>query len=121
MEDATGLGMRFLIKLTLLAIIGLAILPAVVPADYRDEAHASGDTTAPSAMQLLLSAGQFVHDIGGICERQPAFCDTAKHLAVYTGTKAREGAHIVYGMWKGEADATGGDQADTAATDTSAG
>lgn len=111
--------MRFLFKLTLLAIIGLALLPSFVPEKYRS-AEASEAVQAPSFMEVALSAGMFIRDIGTICERQPAFCETSKELAVYTGVKAQEGFNIAYGMFSGEARPTATDLADATPGQTTA-
>lgn len=100
--------MRFILKMIFLAVIALAILPSVVPASYKQDAAAdTGAAEAPSAMQLMVSAGQLIRDVGSLCDRQPELCETGKELAVYTGVKAREGFDIAYAMIQGDENQAG--------------
>ena len=91
--------MRFLFKMFVFGFIGLAVLPAFAPEEYRRDSDAQ-DNGAPSALDLASVVGQAAYDMRGICNRQPGVCETGEELIAFTGTKAREGLGIAYAMFR---------------------
>ncbi|GAB4361124.1 MAG: hypothetical protein Kow0026_24020 [Oricola sp.] len=93
--------MRFVFKLVVLAIIGLAVLPAFAPERYRLAATgAEDDPQAPSPYRLVAVIGQAASDLGNICTRQPGVCETGSELVSFVAAKAREGLEIAYAMFR---------------------
>lgn len=93
--------MRFIFKLIVLGFIGLAVFPAFAPEQYRQAAAGADDESqAPSPFQLVAVISQAVTDLGNICTRQPAMCETGSEFISYAGSQAREGLEIAYAMFR---------------------
>lgn len=94
--------MRFLFRMFILGFIGLAVLPAFVPAAYRDAAadRSPDAAPAPSPFKVAAVVGEAVSDIRGICDRRPDVCETGGELFSYAGSRAREGLVIAYSVFR---------------------
>ena len=94
--------MRFLLKMFVLGFIGLAILPAFAPSEYRDaSANVQGDEIpTPSPYDIASLVGRAAADMRGLCDRQPEVCSTGGDLVSYAGSRAREGLDIAYAMFR---------------------
>jgi len=108
--------MRFLFKLIVLGFIGLALLPALAPEQYRQAAAgAEEETETPSPLQLMFALRQAAADLGNICTRQPGMCETGAELVSYAGSKAREGLEIAYAIFRHGHPSMGDDAQETPA------
>lgn len=93
--------MRFLIKLIVIGFVALAVLPAFAPEKYREGADTGkGEAQVPSPFQLMALVSQAASDLGNICTRQPAMCETGSEVIGYAGSKARQGLEIAYAMFR---------------------
>ena len=92
--------MRFMIRLFVFGFIALAVLPAVAPAEYRSLAADTDNPDTPTVAAFASALGQMAVDLGDICDRQPAMCDTGRDFITYAGEKAREGLVIAYAMFR---------------------
>jgi hypothetical protein len=94
--------MRFLLKMFVLGFIGLAILPAFAPSEYRDASASiqSDSAPTPSPYDIASLVGQAAADIRGLCDRQPEVCRTGGDLVSYASSRAREGLDIAYAMFR---------------------
>ena len=63
--------------------------------------------SAPSVnpIQAFFAAKEAVDDFTGICERKPEVCEVGKAAMQTIGSRAREGARIVYKMLDEDGDA----------------
>jgi len=93
--------MRLLLKLIVLGFIGLAILPAFAPEQYRQASgDAADDPETPSAFQFMAVISQAATDLGNICTRQPGMCESGSALIGHAASRAREGLEIAYAMFR---------------------
>jgi hypothetical protein len=101
--EGIGNTMRFLVKLFVLGFIGLAVLPAFAPEEYRASASVEKPDAreAPSPFEVTTFVWQAMSDIRDICERQASMCETGRDVIAYAGSRAREGFVIAYAMLRG--------------------
>ncbi len=113
--------MRFLLKLFILGFIGLAVLPAFAPEEYRQAAAETADgQQAPSALELTSLVGRAAADFRGICDRQPGVCESGMELMSYAGGRAREGLVIAYAMFRHGHPSMAAEKPRVASTETAA-
>lgn len=85
---------RFAIKLTFWGFLGLMALPSLVPApETGAEASASADM-AETTVHAARFAGAMADEVGSVCSRQPALCDSGRALADAALARAHQGLVI---------------------------
>lgn len=93
-------GMRFLLKMFILGFVGLMLLPAFAPQEYRLAPTDSDMEGTPSAFEMAAMVGQVAADMRDICIRHPDICETGGDFLSYAGSKAREGIVVAYAMFR---------------------
>ena len=83
--------MSFLIRMAFWFSLVLLVLPL-------DPATGNGTADPVGPVQAFFAARAAVDDVAGICERQPAVCETGKAAMHTIGVRAREGMRIAYEM-----------------------
>ncbi|MBX3581277.1 MAG: DUF5330 domain-containing protein [Rhizobiaceae bacterium] len=81
--------MGFLIRMTFWFSLVLLVLPL---------GPASESAPSVNPIQAFFAAKEAVDDFTGICERKPEVCEVGKAAMQTIGSRAREGARIVYEM-----------------------
>lgn len=91
---------RFAIKMTFWGFLGLIALPSLVPGETpatetsRPETGANLETTVHAARV----AGAVAQEVGSICSRQPALCESGRALADAAIARAQEGLVVASGL-----------------------
>ena len=91
---------RFAIKATVWGFLGLMALPSLVPAD-RPEAEAAAAPAAGSmetSVHAARLAGAVAEEVGSVCSRQPALCESGRALADAAVARAHQGLIIASGL-----------------------
>lgn len=81
--------MGFLIRMAFWFSLVLLVLPL---------GPASDGASSVNPIQAFFAAKEAVDDVTGICERKPEVCEVGKAAMQTIGSRAREGARIVYKM-----------------------
>lgn len=90
---------RFAFKMTVWGFLGLMILPSLVPADEAGTiAAADAGTNAQTSIHAARFAGAVAEDMGSLCTRQPALCESGRALADAALARAHQGLVIAAGF-----------------------
>lgn len=92
--------MRFLLKIVMFGFVGLMLLPAFAPSEYRAPGEDADAPPVPSPLEFAAMIGSAAADLRNICTRQPDICETGGEFVSYAGSKAREGLVIAYAMFR---------------------
>jgi len=90
-EQTVGSDMFFLLRTAFWLTLVLVLLPL---GSGREQAQTAEEKLDP--VSAYLAAQATVSDIGGFCQRNPEACETGNDALAAIGSRAREGARIVY-------------------------
>ena len=109
---------RFAIKATVWGFLGLMALPSLMPADLPEADTAAAAVASPmqTTAHARRLAGAMAEDVGSICSRQPALCESGRALADAAIARAHQGLIIASGLFASAraSEDAGGVQADGA-------
>ena len=107
---------RFAIKATVWGFLGLMALPSLVPADLPEAGTAAAASPMQTTAHARRLAGAMAEDVGSICSRQPALCESGRALADAAIARAHQGLIIASGLFASAraSEDAGGVQADGA-------
>ena len=107
---------RFAIKATVWGFLGLMALPSLVPADLPEADTAAAASPMQTTAHARRLAGAMAEDVGSICSRQPALCESGRALADAAVARAHQGLIIASGLFASAraSEDAGGVQADGA-------
>ncbi|MCR9120694.1 MAG: DUF5330 domain-containing protein [Phyllobacteriaceae bacterium] len=105
---------RFAFKMTVWGFLGLMALPSFFPAEPAAEPVAQlSDIDVDTPIHAARFAGAVAEDVGSVCTRQPALCESGRALADAALARAHQGLVIATGLIEraqsGEADGPGRD------------
>lgn len=90
---------RFAFKMTVWGFLGLMILPSLVPAEQAGTtAAADTEIGAQTSIHAARFAGAVAEDMGSVCMRQPALCESGRALANAALARAHQGLVIAAGF-----------------------
>jgi hypothetical protein len=112
-EQTMGSDMFFLLRTAFWLTLVLVLIPL-----GSEQENTSAETIDP--VSAFLAAQATVSDIGGFCSRNPQACETGGDALAAIGSRARDGARIVYEFLDTQvAEHSGGDTLITGSTPTS--
>lgn len=83
---------RFLFKSAFVLFLLLLAVAFFVPTPENPHSGEEGY----SSLDALLAVKSTLHDFGGFCERNPDTCTTGRAFVSSLGSKARDGAKMLY-------------------------
>lgn len=109
-EQTMGSDMFFLLRTAFWLTLVLVLIPL-----GSEQENTTAETIDP--VSAFLAAQATVSDIGGFCSRNPQACDTGGDALAAIGSRARDGARIVYEFLDTQvAERTGGEPLITGST-----
>ena len=90
-EQTMGSKMLFLLRTAFWLTLVLVLIPL-----GSDQERTSGQSVDVDPVSAFLAAQATVSDIGGFCRRNPQACETGGDALTAIGSRARDGARIVY-------------------------
>lgn len=91
----------FVTRACIWGFLGLLILPSVVPHDTAPPAASNDVDATETTFHAVRVASAIASDMGSLCERQPAICDSGQRLAEAAALRARHGLSVASQMISG--------------------